>query len=257
MSLGEHLASIGPPVLKEMQKSGLLLATVTNISDPESLGRIKCKPVTEDADVAETDWCFCMTPAGGNDYGLFFFPNVDDLVILCYLGADVHHPIVLGAYWADAVKPPYDVSDGKNEVISIKTPTGSEIKFDDAKDKQSITITTPSGAVILIDDEGKELSVTGDGDNAMVIKWEAGEIELKAKTKLTLSAGDTKIVLESSGSISGDASQKIKMDAGNIELSGTTNVKAEGATVKVAASGQMNLEASGIATVKGSMVQIN
>ena len=257
MSLGEQFSSIGTQVLKEMRKSGLVLAVVTNIKDPQSLGRIKCRPVTNDKDVAETDWCFCMTPAGGNGYGLFFFPNVDDLVVMSYLGGDVHHPVVLGAYWADAVKAPYEITDGKNEVISIKTPTGSEFKFDDEKDKQKITVTTPSGALILIDDDKKELSVKGNDDNSMTIKWEGGEIELKAKSKLTLAAGDTKITLDSSGSVEIKSSSKIALDTGDAEIKAKNGVKADGASVKVNAKGQMNLEATGMTTLKGQMVNIN
>ena len=257
MSLGEQITSIMPQAMSEMPKSGLTLAVVTNIKDPESLGRIKCRPVTNDNDIAETDWCFCMTPAGGKGYGLFFFPNVGDLVILLYLNGNVHHPIALGAYWADEVKAPYAINDGKNEVISIKTPTGSEIKFDDVSEKQKITVKTPSGAEILIDDDARVLSVKGNGDNSLTIKWEAGEIELKAKTKLTLSAGDTSVVLESSGSIEGKASQKINLEAGNIGIKGKMNIKAESPAVSLNSSGTLDLTASGATTVKGSAVQIN
>jgi uncharacterized protein involved in type VI secretion and phage assembly len=255
MTLGEHLTSRG--VLKEMQKSGLALAVVTNIKDPQSLGRIKCKVVTEDKDVAETDWCFVMAPAGGNGYGVFFFPNVDDLIVISYLGSDVHHPVVLGAYWADNVKSPYAIEDGKNEIISIKTPTGSEIKFDDAKDKQKIIITTPSGAVFSIDDEAKTMLAKADGDNSLTLNWKDGEIELKAKTKITLSAGDTKIVIESSGNIENKASKTIKLDAADVEFSGSSSVKADSATVNLNATGELKMVASGTTTVKGTAVQIN
>jgi len=255
MSLGEQLSSTG--VMHDMQKNGLELAVVTNIKDPQTLGRIKCRPITEDNGVAETDWCFVMAPAGGNGYGSFFFPNVDDLVVLGYLSGDVHHPIVLGSYWANDIAPPYKIEDGKNEVISAKTPTGSEIKFDDVKDKQKITVTTPSGAVILIDDEAKTLTVKGNDDNKMTVKWEDGEIELKSKTKLTLSAGDTSIVLESSGKIEGKASQKISFEASDIELTGKSSINADGAMVSVNSKGELKLTASGNTTVKGTLVQIN
>ena len=257
MNLGEQLSSTGNNPFGDMKKTGLVLAVVTNITDPDSLGRLKCRPITDDEDVAETDWCFCMAPAAGNGYGVFYFPQVNDLVVLGYLGGDIHHPLVLGSYWAGESAAPYKIEDGKNELISIKTPTGSELKFEEEADKQKITITTPSGAVIKIDDEAKTILVEGDADNSLTLNWGSGEIALKAKTKLTLSAGDTELVLESSGNLSGTASQKISAEAANIELAGSSKFAAEGATAEVKSSGQLTLQASGMTTVKGATVQIN
>jgi len=257
MSLAAELIPESSQVIRSMQSNGLTLATVTNISDPESLGRIKCKPVTEDEDIAETDWCFCMTPAGGNAYGFFFFPNVDDLVVLAYLGGDVHRPVVLGSYWAGEVKAPYAIEDGENKVISIKTPQKSEIKFDEEAESEKITITTPSGAEIMIDDENKTIHIKGNDDNTVKLDWENGEIEIKAAAKLKLSAGDTELTLESSGSINGKASNEIGFEANNINLTGRTGFTAEGATAEVTAKGEMKLTASGVNTIRGATVKIN
>ena len=58
-----------------MRKSGVILAEVTNIKDPDNLNRLKCKPVTADKDVGETDWCFCMAPSGGRVTASFSFPR--------------------------------------------------------------------------------------------------------------------------------------------------------------------------------------
>ena len=256
MGFAEQLLAASKPN-QHNKRTGLELAIVTNIDDPDGLGRVKVKPVSESTKVKETDWCFCMTPAGGNDYGLFFFPNVDDQVIISYIDGEVHRPIVLGSRWNNSVAAPYKIEDDKNEVISIRTPTHSELKFEDEPDKQKITLTTPSGAIIHIDDEAKTITIKGNDDNQMTMKWEDGEIELKAATKLTLSAGDTKITLESSGTISGEASQEVGFKAANVNLKGDSSFAAEGATAEVKASGTLTLEASGKTTLKGSLVQIN
>jgi hypothetical protein len=42
-----------------------------------------------------------------------------------------------------------------------------------------------------------------------------------------------------------------------LKLNGTTGVKVEGATVSVAGQGQTELTASGVVTVRGSVVKIN
>ncbi len=258
MSIGEQLGSVGQQVAKYMQKSGLMLAVVTNITDPDKLGRIKCKPVSEDPEVAETDWCFCLTPAGGKNYGFFFFPHVDDLVVLAFLNGDLHHPFVIGNYWADKVSAPLKIEGGKNEVGLIKTPNGMEIRFVDAKDKEKLTLTTPSGATLSIDDEAKTIRFNDkEAKNALTLNWENGEAELKAKTKLTLSAGKASVILESSGKITGKGSGAVSFEGSDIALKGKSSVKAQGATAEIKADGQLKLQGGGVAELKGGMVKIN
>ena len=241
-----------------MQKAGVVLAEVTNIKDPDNLNRVKCKPVSADKDVAETDWCFCAAPMAGNGYGQFFFPNPGDLVLLGYMGGDVHYPIVLGGYWANDKKPPYQIQDGKNEVRSVKTPAGIEIKLEDTEKKEKITITTPSGTMIQVDDEQKSVSIRDKGaENQLLISWEKGEITLAAKTKLTLSAGDTSLVLESSGNIQAKAAKAVECSANDISMKANASLQAEGAQVDLKSNGILKAQASGNAVIKGAIVQIN
>ena len=241
-----------------LQKSGVILAEVTNIKDPDNLNRVKCKPVTSDKDVAETDWCYCAAPMAGKSYGQFFFPNPGDLVLLSYLGGDVHHPIILGCYWANEVKPPYPIQDGKNEVRSIKTPAGIEIKMEDTEKKEKVTITTPSGTVIQVDDEAKTVALKDkQAENQLLIDWGKGEITLAAKTKLTLSAGQTSLVLESEGKITATATKSAEISASAITMQGKESFEAEAAQVNLKANGSLNAQASGNAVIKGAIVQIN
>ena len=90
-------------------RRGLTLAKVTNVTDPEKFNRVKCLPIgsenTESKE--ETDWCYVMAPAGGMERGIFWFPRLDDLVVLAYLDDDPHRPLVIGSLWTTEVKPPY------------------------------------------------------------------------------------------------------------------------------------------------------
>ena len=124
MSIAEEfqsaLGAAGQSYERQMQRPGLSLAVVTNINDEEKLNRVKCLPI-ENENKEETDWCYVMAPLGGKQCGQFFFPNVNDLVVLGYLGGDPHRPIVLGAYWTTQFPPPYTIQDGKVYNFSIKT----------------------------------------------------------------------------------------------------------------------------------------
>ena len=241
-----------------MARQGLTLAVVTNITDPDKLNRVKCAPIENSKSEEETDWCYVMAPLGGRECGQFFFPNVNDLVVLAYLGGDPHRPMVIGSWWNTEVKPPYVIDQGKVYNYTVKTPGGTELLFYDEPGKQKVTLTLPSGTVLKIDDENKAVALQDkSGDNALTMDLNGGAVELKAKTKLVLSAGKTTITLESSGNITQKAGAKVAIEGANIEEKGSAGVKVEGATVDVKANATLNLQASGPATLKGAIVNIN
>lgn len=251
------LNASGQTFERQMSRLGLTLAKVTNVTDPDKLNRVKCLPI-ENEKLEETDWIYVMAPLGGKQCGQFFFPNVDDLVVLAYLGGDPQRPMVIGSFWNTEVKPPYTVDQGKVLNYSIKTPSGTELLFYDEKGKEKVTLTMPSGTVLTVDDENQAVSIKDkSGDNSLSMDLKGGNIELKAKTKLVLSAGDTSVTLEASGNITNKAKSKIASQAANIEDKANAKVAIQGAQVDVKADATMNLQASGPATLKGAMVNIN
>lgn len=252
------LNASGQTFEQQMSRHGLTLAVVTNITDPDKLNRVKCVPIENNKNEEETDWCYVMAPLGGKQSGQFFFPNVNDLVVLAYLGGDPHRPMVIGSWWNTEVAPPYTIEEGKVYNFSIKTPSGTELLLYDEPEKQKVTLTLPSGTVLRIDDEKKAVALQDkEGKNALTMDLEKGDIELKANTKLTLSAGETTITLESSGSIAQKASKKVSIEAANIEEKGSAGVKIEGAKIEVSAQTQLDLKSSGPTNVKGLVVNLN
>ncbi|MDR0936804.1 MAG: phage baseplate assembly protein V [Oscillospiraceae bacterium] len=236
----------------------LVLATVTNLSDPEKLGRVKCRPVTADAEVRETEWCYHLTPWGSDGSGFFFFPNVGDLVVIAYLFGEITRPVILGGVWTGSQKAPYAAVDGKSETAAIKTKKGLEIKLDLKDGKEKLTLITPKGAAVKLDDEAEVISISDkDGKNALTLDIKGGTITLKAKTKLILSAGDSKITLNSAGSAEIESKQSLKAEAATIELKGKSSANINAAQIELKAQGQLTLQSGGITNVKGSVVKIN
>lgn len=248
----------GRGLSQQMDRTGLALAVVTNINDEEKLNRVKCVLLDNDDKGEETDWCYVMSSMGGNQSGTFFFPNVNDLVVVGFLGGDPHHPIVLGAYWDTKVKPTYVIENAKVYNYSIKTPSGTEIHMYDEPEKQKFTVTLPSGTILCINDEAKSVTIADQKqENSLVMDLQKGEIALTAKTKLTLAAGQTTIILESSGNITEKANSKIAMQAANIEGKANAQLNLEGATTTVKANASLTMQASGPTNVKGAIVKIN
>lgn len=261
MSIGEELQKAfqasGHGVERMMERPGLALAKVTNITDPDKLNRVKCLPI-ENEKLEETDWCYVMAPLGGSGHGQFFFPNVNDLVVLAYLGGDPHRPVVLGALWNTEVKPPYTIAEGKVYNFSIKTPNGTELLFYDEPQKQKVTVTMPSGTTLVLDDENQAIFLKDKaGDNALEMDLKGGNVTLKAKTQLVLSAGDTSITMTAQGEMTQKAKSQVSVETATLEEKGSTKVSIQGADIAVAATTSLNLQASGNTTVKGAMVNIN
>lgn len=257
MSIGEQLGGLFEAAGQPGEQKGLTLAKVTNISDPDKLNRVKCLPIGWEG-AKETDWCYIMTPFAGKACGQFFFPDVDDLVVLAFLENDPHRPFILGAFWNKTVKSPYVIENGKVYNFSIKTPGKTELLFYDEPKKQRVTLTLPSGAKLEIDDEKESIRLQDkQGDNALLLDIKGGKAVLQAKTKLTLSAGDTSIVLESGGNITQKGKGKISVEGTTVEIKGKSKLALSGATAEVKADATLDMKATGPASLKGAIVKIN
>ena len=196
---------------------------------------------------------------------MFFFPQVDDLVVLAYLDQDVHRPLVLGGFWNTEVTPPYQVKDGVFYEYSIRTPTNTELLLYDEKEKQTATLVMPSGTMLRLDDENKKVQLQDkEGENSLVMELEPGEITMKAKNKITLDVGGNQIVIDSDGNITIKCSATIKMEGADIKSKATNSIKMEATDLQAKAtnsvkmdSTQMNLSATAQASLKGGIVKIN
>jgi len=265
---------MGTDLHHSMDRHGLTLAKVTNITDPDKFNRVKCLPIgsekTKDASgkstSEETDWCYVMAPAGGPERGIFWFPQVDDLVVLAYLDNDPHRPLVIGALWTTEVKPPYAIKDGKVNEYSFRTPSKIELLMHDEDKKHKVTLTMPSEAALVLDDEKKLLELRDkDKKNSLSIDWKGGNFSVKADNKIELVAGNSKLTMEKSGDIKieGNATitvkgnTKVAISAASIEVKGNSTVSVQGAKTEVKASATLDLNGSAMATLKGGMVKIN
>ena len=235
----------------------LVLATVKNIKDDKNLNRVKCLPIGA-PDTELTDWCYVMTPMGGKSRGLFLFPQVGDLVVLGYLENDPHRPIVLGSFWTTESAPPLKVQDGKIQDYCLKTPSKVELTLHDEDKKQKLTVKMPSGAVVEINDEKQTITTKNKGgDTALTMKLKDGEIELKAKNKITLTAGKASVVLEKAGNVTVKGTNKVALDGKNVEAKAKGKVAIQGLDVQVKATKDVNIQATATATVKGTLLKLN
>lgn len=236
---------------------GITIGVVTNIDDPDGLGRVKVRLLNRDDSNTETKFIRVVTWMSGQEWGAYFLPEVGDEVIVGFCGGDMSQPYVLGSLWNKNKKVPQQIKDGKNNIKMIKTKTGHSIIFNDEENKGSIEIISAKGLNIKIQDEKSIISI-GDKDDKNLVKIDAekGEISITAEKKLTLSGGESTITLDKNIKME-SSNGKISLDGQELEAKAKGGFSAQGATTKIKANGQLNVEASGIANIKGAMVKIN
>lgn len=227
--------------------SGLIVGIVTNVNDPDKLGKVKVKFPTFSAK-DESAWARVAAIGAGKDRGIEWLPEVDDEVIVGFEQGDPHHPVVLGGLWSAKNTAPITTEIGSAvKVRRLKTTAGHVIELSEDGDKEFVQILLKDGTTTLLLNKEK--------------------VELTSNKKpLKLTDGDAVVELNGSGNISVKG-KKVSIDGGtgDVEIKGT-NVKITAqANVQISASAQFkaegkagaNLETTAIAVVKGSMVKIN
>ncbi len=192
-----------------------VIGIVTDIKDEAKLCRVKVKipsmPITDN-----TWWCTWTSIGAGKDRGWFSIPEVDDEVLLMFEHGDIGRPIIIGALWNGKDKPPHNNSDGKNMIRMFKSKTGNKVTLDD--DKGTITIEDGGGKGIL----------TISKDNKVNFEAKEGDACYQAKDDVIILAGEI--------SIKSSDSTDIK--------AGSSGGKHSAASIKMTASGTLNLKAS-------------
>lgn len=236
---------------------GLLNAVVKDIWDEKHKGMIKVEYIMGEKNKKTTDWVRVMTPYGGKGFGEYWLPEIGSEVLVGFIHGNLNLPVVLGCLYNGTDQPPANSMNEKNTVKTITTKGGSSITFSDEQGKEKITIETPKSHQIVIDDEKETISVNDkEKKNSLVLDCKGGKVTVTAKASVSLKVGskevftaDSNSVKLASGTIQLDATQSLKLKGQSTELSGTS--------VKVKATGELGLQASGIAQLKGSMVKIN
>src|SRR3954454_12242906 len=167
----------------ESKQFGVVVGIVTNVVDPDKLGRVKVKfPVLPGG--PESDWCRVVQPAAGAGRGFYWLPHVNDEVLVAFERGEAHRPYIVGALWNGKDKPMKDAYTDENTTRMIQTKSGHQIVFNDKSGEEKLTIGDKSGKRTITFDvkEKKFLIEAGEGD-----------FELHAEKKLVLLCEDLEI----------------------------------------------------------------
>jgi uncharacterized protein involved in type VI secretion and phage assembly len=182
---------------------GVFPATVTDIKDPDGIGRVKVTlPWSADTGSDRYDaWARVATLMGGNNRGSWFVPDVDDEVLVSFEGGDVRRPFVLGGLWNGVDTPPEAMDGGgRNFKKVIRSRNGVKVTLDDQDGQEKLILETPGGQQVTMKDGPGAVEIVDSNGNS--IKLETAGITITAAAKVTVNASQVAV---SAGMVTVDA----------------------------------------------------
>jgi len=166
---------------------GAMLAKVVSLDDPESQNRVQVRLFGNDA-VGENDAPLCarvVCPFAGNDRGAFFLPDVDDEVLVVFVGGDTRYPLIVGGLWNGAATPPASIeSGGNNRYKRIKSKNGIVITMDEQQGQETLKLETPGGQSFTLKDGPGQVTVQDSNGNTVEMASSAMTITASANVKI-------------------------------------------------------------------------
>ncbi|HSL55540.1 MAG TPA: phage baseplate assembly protein V [Pyrinomonadaceae bacterium] len=182
---------------------GAFPALVTDIVDPEGLGRVKIAlPWSPDTAGARYEtWARLATFMAGNNRGSWFIPDVDDEVLIVFEGGDPRRPYVIGSLWNGKDTPPESMDGaGKNFKKVLRSRNGVKLTMDDTDGREQFILETPGAQKLTLKDGPGAVEIVDSNGNS--IKLEPSGITITAAAKVTINASQVAV---SAGMVTVDA----------------------------------------------------
>jgi uncharacterized protein involved in type VI secretion and phage assembly len=261
--LSPEAAEAAPPRI-----NGVVVAQVTNINDPDTLGRAKVKYdwLMTDSSAVESFWAPVASIGAGASRGNAFLPEVNDQVLVAFEWGDVNRPYIVGALWNSTDTILTGLLSSAKDLVDqrvIKSRSGHTITLQDKQGAEQVLVKSKSGHQILLDDTSGSENITvkdKTGNNSIIITSSsntmtiksAGNLVLEAAQAVTIKAQTTLTIEAKTGgaTISGGAGQaKLDLQAASTSL--------KGVNVEVSGTAQATLKGSAMVQIQGGLVKIN
>lgn len=147
---------------------------VSDVDDPEKIGRVKAK-VPEVLGDLDSPWALPCAPFAGPGEGLFAIPPVGAGVWIEFEAGDPSRPIWTGAWWGRDDPPKDETGAGASPTLKV--------------------LRTTEGLLLALDDDGKTIAVSDDsGSNLLRIQVNEGQVRIQGVTKVVVEAPQIELV---------------------------------------------------------------
>jgi uncharacterized protein involved in type VI secretion and phage assembly len=166
---------------------GLYPAIVTDIVDPDRLGRVQVSfPwLGSDGDSVRA-WATLLTPYADDNQGFVALPEVQTQVVVGFEAGDLHRPYVVGACWNGKEMMPVTATKPNNKRL-IRSRSGSVLEFDDTEGATKVTLSTSKGHKVVLDEGARQLQVTHQ-DGSTVTFTASGQVQVQANATVEITA---------------------------------------------------------------------
>lgn len=166
---------------------GLYPAIVTDLVDPDGLGRIEVSFPWLGADGATVRaWATLLSPYADQDQGFQVLPETDTQVVVGFEAGSLRRPYIVGSAWNGKESLPVSPQKANNKRV-IKTRSGSILEFDDTGGAVKVTLSTKSGHQLILKDSPQEVSL--EHQNGCKITMNAGgQVKINANSTVDITA---------------------------------------------------------------------
>jgi Rhs element Vgr protein len=191
-------------------------AVVVENHDPEGLGRIQVRFLWMD-EKEKSPWLRVATQYAGNAKGLYMMPEIEEEVIVDFVGGDATQPYVMGTVHHGKAKTEF--GNAENDIKALQTRSGIKVIMNDKE-----------GSLTLEDKNGNSVQMDGEGT-----------VTMKAKDKMVFECGETKIEMHKEGAIdikgckiNIDATEELNLRSNDQAVIDAVNeVKVESVTIRL------------------------
>ena len=224
---------------------GLQIGIVKQInSDPDNELRVKLDlPLVGTA--GEGVWARLGNGYASSGFGSFFYPEVNDEVIVGFFNDDPRYPVILGSLYSSGRAPAF-TPDEQNNTKALVTRVKMKVEFQE--DKKIITITTPANNQIVLSDEAKNIKLSDENNNSITLS--PSGIEIKSASAITINAATNLSMEAATGASVKVSGGDLAMQALNISNEAQLSYKAKG-------NASAQLTAAGEVKIQGALVMIN
>lgn len=234
--------------------TGVVVAQVSDVHDPEKGGRVKLTFPWMSSDYV-SDWARTVQLGAGRDRGWNVLPEVGDEVLVAFEQGDFARPNVLGGLYngIDTLPAgPVDLVDGGSGAINRRSMVSRNGHRIDLLDQNGQT------EGVRLATKGNTLSITLDHVGTTITVHADGKVLVEGSQGITIDSASSAMEL-TGGQISIKASQGITVDGGG----GAVSVKAggqlslSGATAKLEGSGTTEVKGGAMCSISAALVKIN
>jgi phage protein D len=197
---------------------GVVPAIVTDVNDPEGLGRVRVKfPWL--SDTYTSDWTRLVQAGAGAQRGAVFLPEVNDEVLVAFDRGDPRRPYVLGGLYNGVDKPSLGsgLVDGSSGAVTrrgIVSKHGHLLAFFDDASKDGLALLT--------------------GDKGLRISLNKGQTTIKITSNGNVSIeGSKDVSIKSGAALTVQGGSKLSLKAPSIEISADSDVTVSGNPIKL------------------------